>query len=1084
MNVFQFFKLTDEMLSRTFLVQNETADPSSGGSKLTEQWVCYSRTDDSFESELSAHLPPSVKLTVQLQDVIYDPLQHTTLWKQEPRRLSLPDYRAALSLHQAAKTESQTVASLYDSDEFTRGLRPAGGWPVYDQPAPSRDVPGVRYEPGDVLVRVSFPGRPPPSRLMRDSCEAVGVSEMNFQILSGLRAVLVTLLDTAGQMCTDGAQYLGEAPMGDVYAAMDIMSKWSLAEFVPNVKYWKDFPLASFLRNALPAVPTSWSTHLLPPGCPLFGGRLRAYWRRLCTHLNDSPQASQAFRACFSLAQSKRGFAPVPASFIQGSYQKHAASLSRPAPDLSPETSKDLDLFLAVFFRNYKPQDLMNELSRQEASTSASNVTSRVRGGARREIREDLSTFFDARMDGLVRMVETDQGVVEERGLLPPSPQEWIDLAARPLEFKYHELPSSVQAAIPGEWKDKPFSQVVALQEPLKCRIITKMQTLSTHLCGPLQRSLWNYLRQFPCFDLTSRTFSLENVYALQSREDESYGIREDADWVSGDYSSATDGLNLHATKRVLAKAESKLEGNDRLLIPHARAVLLEQVLVYPPEAEQDPVLQANGQLMGSVLSFPILCILNLFTYTQSLAPDVRKLVYSGRISLKKLATLINGDDILFKADPNQYLRWLEGVKSIGFTLSLGKNFIHPRFFTVNSLPLEYNLLPAPVTSSRTGGRVLWTADTTRSGSLILPNPLAWADLDELPDWALKKSHLFQMHGYLNVGLLLGVSKAVDERGRHELTPLSTWYDWAVTGAMDTVRAHALFLHYHKEELRRQTRFGRHTLNLFAHPLLGGLGFKVPEGVVPRFSEPQRHLAARLLAAARQGFVGPVEDHPHKPFAYLSATTVGAPSLGTSGGLRIVSTDLEVPIGPLGSGQAPFAPDTSVRATPLAMEYGDPDEVKLSPSCRLSNAELTRLLRSANHGRATTLSPAEMTSFPYRVVTYDDDWMERWLTLSCPGWEQRMPPVQDPPPIIIDTPITVQVPVLVVPEVVPEYDHSWEDSPPPPPPLVRQVASQPKPRLGRQRFQLARNNEISMGLRPDYTPNERQSRWSRKGRRW
>jgi hypothetical protein len=386
------------------------------------------------------------------------------------------------------------------------------------------------------------------------------------------------------------------------------------------------------------------------------------------------------------------------------------------------------------------------------------------------------------------------------------------------------------------------------------------MQTLSTFLSSPLQRALWKYLGQFPCFDLTSRTFSTENVHGLQSREEATLGRRPDADFVSGDYSAATDGLNIRATKMVLDEVLTKLKGEDRLLIPHFEAVLLEQVLVYPPEAQQPPVLQQNGQLMGSVLSFPILCILNLFTYVQSLPEDLRLKVLSGRISLRTLAVLINGDDILFKADPHQYLRWLSGSKSVGFTLSLGKNFVHSRFFTVNSLPLEYRPVPAPATLSRTTGKAAWTLDQTRSGSLTIPNPVSWADLEELPEWTFQSSHEFLTHGYINVGLLLGVSKAVDERGRHELTPLSTWYDWAVTGAMNTPRAHALFLHYHKEELRRQTRFGRHTLNLFAHPFLGGLGFAVPEGVVPRFSEPQRHLAARLLAAAQQGFVGPVED--------------------------------------------------------------------------------------------------------------------------------------------------------------------------------------------------------------------------------
>jgi hypothetical protein len=125
------------------------------------------------------------------------------------------------------------------------------------------------------------------------------------------------------------------------------------------------------------------------------------------------------------------------------------------------------------------------------------------------------------------------------------------------------------------------------------------------------------------------------------------------------------------------------------------------------------------------------------------------------------------------------------------------------------------------------------------------------------------------------------------------------------------------------------------------------------------------------------------------------------------------------------------------------------------------------------------LSPEAMTSFPYRVVSYDEEWMERWLTLSGPGWEQLLP--QSPASPIQEDPIAAEAPVLAAPEVPFEYDTSWEDSPPPsPPPLVRQAAAHPH--LGRQRYRLARAINVAQGLIPDYTPKERSSGWSRKRR--
>jgi hypothetical protein len=160
----------------------------------------------------------------------------------------------------------------------------------------------------------------------------------------------------------------------------------------------------------------------------------------------------------------------------------------------------------------------------------------------------------------------------------------------------------------------------------------------------------------------------------------------------------------------------------------------------------------------------------------------------------------------------------------------------------------------------------------------------------------------------------------------------------------------------------------------------------------------------------------------------------------------------------------------------LAM--GDPEKVSLTPSCRLSNGELRGLLKASNHGRTTMLSPSAMTSFPYRVVSYDEEWMERWLSLSQPGWDFGFNQPADLP--IMEDPIPIALPVAMVSES-PVFDDSWEDSPPPSPvvgPTVRHTLPPPHP--GRIRARQARANNIAQGLHHDNTPKERTSRWSRK----
>jgi hypothetical protein len=87
-----------------------------------------------------------------------------------------------------------------------------------------------------------------------------------------------------------------------------------------------------------------------------------------------------------------------------------------------------------------------------------------------------------------------------------------------------------------------------------------------------------------------------------------------------------------------------------------------------------------NGQLMGSILSFPVLCAINLASYWCALEE------YTGCTYKKEeLPCLINGDDILFKSNDAFYTVWQKWITKAGFTLSVGKNYISPHFITVNS---------------------------------------------------------------------------------------------------------------------------------------------------------------------------------------------------------------------------------------------------------------------------------------------------------------------------------------------------------------------------------------------------------------
>jgi hypothetical protein len=224
---------------------------------------------------------------------------------------------------------------------------------------------------------------------------------------------------------------------------------------------------------------------------------------------------------------------------------------------------------------------------------------------------------------------------------------------------------------------------------------------------------------------------------------------------------------------------------------------------------------------MGSTLSFPLLCILNLAAYWKSIDESEGVLH-----SFKDLKVMVNGDDILFRAisiESPLYQTWLRNIAIIGFVPSPGKNYVHERYLTVNSQAYDFN----PATKEL--------------------KPI----------------------GFLNVGLLVGQAK-VSRREKQNLTPLQGKYDEVIRGATDKVRAHRRFIHYNRSSIEDLSYGGR--FSLFIDPLLGGLGFTLHEQVARtiNFTRFQKGFARFCLRRLKKGFTGKVCDIPEQ---YLGVIT-------------------------------------------------------------------------------------------------------------------------------------------------------------------------------------------------------------------
>jgi len=207
----------------------------------------------------------------------------------------------------------------------------------------------------------------------------------------------------------------------------------------------------------------------------------------------------------------------------------------------------------------------------------------------------------------------------------------------------------------------------VSLGEPLPVKVTKvdcdgkkRLITVSPALYGvlsPLHRLLYNHISRFPWLlrgEAGPASFS-------------SFVRRRGEIFVSGDYESATDNLNLDVACDILCFILRRCSYVPLEVREFALASLRADLLV-------GGVRKAHlrGQLMGSLLCFPLLCLQNYLAF--------RYFVPRHGVPVK-----INGDDIVFRARPSEYSVWSAGVGKIGLKLSLGKTSTSSSWFSLNS---------------------------------------------------------------------------------------------------------------------------------------------------------------------------------------------------------------------------------------------------------------------------------------------------------------------------------------------------------------------------------------------------------------
>jgi hypothetical protein len=286
-------------------------------------------------------------------------------------------------------------------------------------------------------------------------------------------------------------------------------------------------------------------------------------------------------------------------------------------------------------------------------------------------------------------------------------------------------------------------------------------------------------------------------------------------------------------------------------------------------------------------------------------------------VRLEDLPVLINGDDILFRADDELYGYWLEEIEKLGFRLSLGKNYVHSKYLTVNSEMYRYEA----------------------------------------------ESETFHFIKYLNAGLLIGQYKKTGKQSE-KLLPLWDIYNLTIHTAVDPLRAHRRFLHYHHHAIKRLTLGG--IFQLFAPFERGGLGFRPPEGLEFSLTSTQQRFAMLL---EEEFFKDPGQ---HAKIALVSRKKTTQVCYYHNPNWKICPV-----IGPLEQNVLEKPRDTKVHLPPITEDTFEPEAIKM----RVRHPKKCMLVDFKKH-KFNKMAIRDLIVFPWKA------------------YEERITKIRNSPPIV------------------------------------------------------------------------------------
>jgi hypothetical protein len=209
-------------------------------------------------------------------------------------------------------------------------------------------------------------------------------------------------------------------------------------------------------------------------------------------------------------------------------------------------------------------------------------------------------------------------------------------------------------------------SALTVVQSAGKPRPLSKFSADAIHL-RPLHKAIYDRLSR--------EKWLCRGDFTTDVLQRAGFSFVEGETLTSGDYKSATDNLSIEVAEAILDELLRSTVSVPGSMKAYAMKIL--RPVLFNFEHGIDEFVPTRGQMMGSFLSFPLLCLQNRIAF-----------LYAGEsvgIDNSGFPCLINGDDILFRSGPHFSAHWMDVVSQLSLEVERTKTSVSPEYGSLNS---------------------------------------------------------------------------------------------------------------------------------------------------------------------------------------------------------------------------------------------------------------------------------------------------------------------------------------------------------------------------------------------------------------